>query len=540
MTAEIDALKRKFREGRQAEAIEECEALRVREPANPEFLRLCASMHVMTGAYGRALELFRELQRYDRGNADVLFNIGLCERELKDFAAAARTFAAYTQKLPQHPDGWACLGECKYRLNDFRSGIEFSERALRLDRNCVPALTVLGQCQKATGQAEAAVRSFTLAIQLAPQLAELKVHRGDVHEAIGQVDQAAADYMAALAQNPADDATLKKATTCLLHAGKGVEAIQLCDDVLKANPDSLTARLGTEWLLSQMVPFWHVPMMNEEARNRPYYEGLKAAVTSDKVVLEIGTGSGLLSMMAAQLGAKSVVTCEAVRLVADTARRIIERNGLQDRITVVPKPSYALQLGKDLPAKADILVHEIFSSELLGEHVLPALEDAKARLLAPGAVVLPARASIMIALVGGDELGSELHVDSAFGFDLSLFNAIYPKKRPIHREDLPRVLLSGDVEAFNFDFVAQSTFPAEKKQLEIAVTRAGLCYGVIQWIRFDFGHGIFFENHPSQRRPVASWQHTIYRFEEPLQLEVGAVVKVNAAHDRSRPWFVKG
>ena len=192
-----------------------------------------------------------------------------------------------------------------------------------------------GQCQKATGQAEAAVRSFTLAIQLAPQLAELKVHRGDVHEANGQLDQAVVDYMAALAQNPADDATLKKATTCLLHADKGAEAIQLCDDVLKANPDSLTARLGTEWLLSQMVPFWHVPMMNEEARNRPYYEGLKAAITSDKVVLEIGTGSGLLSMMAAQLGAKSVVTCEAVRLVADTARRIIERNGLKDRITVV-------------------------------------------------------------------------------------------------------------------------------------------------------------------------------------------------------------
>jgi hypothetical protein len=233
------------------------------------------------------------------------------------------------------------------------------------------------------------------------------------------------------------------------------------------------------------------------------------------------------------------VTCEAVRLVADTARRIIERNGLQDRITVVPKPSYALQLGTDLPAKADILVHEIFSSELLGEHVLPALEDAKARLLAPGATVLPARASIMIALVGGDELGNELHVEKAFGFDLSLFNAIYPKKRPIHREDLPRVLLSDDIEAFHFDFVAQSTFPPEKKQLEIAAKQAGLCYGVIQWIRFDFGHGNVFENHPAHRRPVASWQHTVYRFETPAWVEAGTAVKVGAAHDRSRPWFVR-
>lgn len=537
MTAAIDALKRKFREGRRAEAIDECEALLAREPAGLELERLCASMHVMTGRYGRALELFRKLHRSEAHNSDVLFNIGLCERELKDFSAATLSFEAYTQKFPSHPDGWAGLAECKYLLSDFKAAMELAERALRLDSRCVPALTVRGHCQKATGQAEAALRSFTQAIQLAPQLAELKVHRGDVHEAVGRLKQAAEDYMTALAQNPADDATLKKATTCLLHTDNGPEAIRLCGDVLKSNPDSLTAKLGTEWLLSQMVPFWHVPMMNEEARNRPYYEGLKAAITPEKVVLEIGTGSGLLSMMAAQLGAKRVVTCEAVRLVADTAKRIIERNGLQDRITVVSKPSYALQLGEDLPEKADILVHEIFSSELLGEQVLPALEDAKARLLAPGGLVLPARASIMIALVSGAELGNELHVEKAFGFDLSPFNAIYPKKRPIHREDLPRVLLSADVEAFHFDFVGQSRFPPEKKQLEIPVTTAGLCYGVIQWIRFDFGHGIFFENHPSQRRAVASWQHTIYRFLQPLQLQAGAVVKVSAAHDRSRPWF---
>ncbi|MES1265934.1 MAG: 50S ribosomal protein L11 methyltransferase, partial [Variovorax sp.] len=268
-----------------------------------------------------------------------------------------------------------------------------------------------------------------------------------------------------------------------------------------------------------------------------YHEGLKSVVTPDKLVFEIGTGSGLLAMMAAKLGARKVVTCEAVRLVADTASKIIERNGLQDRIEVLAKPSYAVQLEKDLPAKADILVHEIFSSELLGEHVLPAIEDAKARLLKPGGEILPSAASIMIALVGGDELGRELHVEEAFGFDLRLFNAIHPKKHPIHREDLPRILLSGDIEAFRFDFRKESSFPAENKRLALTAVQGGLCYGVIQWIRFELGAGIVFENHPTRRRPVANWQQTIYRFDEPLQLEEGAVVAVDAMHDRSRPWF---
>ena len=50
-----------------------------------------------------------------------------------------------------------------------------------------------------------------------------------------------------------------------------------------------------------------------------------------------------------------------------------------------------------MPQRADVLLHELFSSELLGEHVLPVIEDAKARLLKPGGKVLPCSASIMIA-----------------------------------------------------------------------------------------------------------------------------------------------
>jgi hypothetical protein len=330
---------------------------------------------------------------------------------------------------------------------------------------------------------------------------------------------------------------LKKATLCLLEAGQGDQAMELCRDILSVHPDNLTAKLGAQWVLSQLVPLWHVPMMNEPERNQAFYDGLASLVTPDKVVFEIGTGSGLLAMMAAKLGARKVFTCEAVGLIADTARKIVERNRYQDRITVLAKPSHAIQLETDLPARADILVHEIFSSELLGEHVLPAIEDAKARLLKPGGEVLPAAASIMIALVGGDELGKNLHVGESFGFDLREFNAIHPKKRPLYREDLAPILMSDDVEAFRFDFLNQSTFPAEKKRIRITASRGGLCYGVIQWIRIELGRDIQFENHPSRRRPVSNWQHTIYGFDEPVHFNEGSVVSLTAMHDRSRPWF---
>ncbi len=527
-------------------------------------------MHALVHNYGRALELLHQIRNPNQENADVLFNIGLCERELKNFESAERYFKIYTEKFPNSSDGWASLAECKFQLNEFNEGIRLSDQAIKLDPSSLSAWTVRGNCQKSIRQFEnalasykranqiepagesyfnaglifieigkpsEAIDSFNQAIKLAANVAKLRVTRGDTFHSLGKMREAVADYKAALMLTPADDETLKKATLCLLQSGQGDQAIELCRDILRVHPDNLTAKLGADWVLSQLVPLWHVPMMNEPERNQAFYDGLGALVTPEKVVFEIGTGSGLLAMMAAKLGARKVFTCEAVGLIADTARKIIQRNHYEDRITVLAKPSHAVQLEKDLPVKADILVHEIFSSELLGEHVLPAIEDAKERLLKPGGDVLPSSASIMIALVSGDELGKNLYVGESFGFDLREFNAIHPKKRPLYREDLAPILMSDDIEAFRFDFCRDSTFPAERKVIEITTSKGGICYGVIQWIRIELGKGVHFENHPSRRRPVSNWQHTIYGFDEPVHLNEGSVVSVIAMHDRARPWF---
>ena len=510
MKSTIEELKRAFRAGRHAEAIAACEDWCRRDPGNREARRLCANMHILTGGHARALELLRALRDPAREDADLLFNIGNCEKALAQFEAALATFTRYTEVFPQDPAGWANLAECQFALDRFDEGLRLARLALEREPS------------------------------LAKELAAARSARGDQLQEAGKLSAAADHYQAALAMLPGDAATLKKATLCLLQSSRGEEGIALCREILRGDPDNLTARLGAEWLLSQLVPIWHIPMMNEQERNQAFHDGLQAAITPTSTVFEIGTGSGLLAMMAARLGASRVVTCEAVPLIAQTARTIVERNGLADRVTVLAKPSDAVQLGADLPAKADVLVHEVFSSELLGEHVLPAIEDAKARLLRPGGQIVPAAASIMIALVGGDELARNLHVGDSFGFDLRDFNGIHPRKRPLYREDLAPLLLSEPVEAFRFDFMKQSHFPAERKRIEIRATQAGTCHGVIQWIRIELGHGIVFENHPARRRAVSNWQHTIYGFEEPLVLGQGMQVAIKAWHDRARPWFDRG
>lgn len=566
----MDALKRKFREGHHAVAIAECEALCQEDPGNYAIKTTCAMMHALVHNYARALELLHEVRGAGNEDADVLFNIAICQRELKNFEDAERYFKIYTDKFPNHSHGWAGLAESRLHLKAFKEGIAAADRAIKLDSSSVPAWTARGNCQRSIGQFENALASykranqlhptvecwlnaglayvatdktleaidcFTHAIKLDPDLASLRVHRGDAHQRRGKLQEAVADYRVALRLKPDDDETLKKAAGCLINLDKHLEVIELCQEILQVQPTMLTAKRGVDWVLSKLVPTWHVPMMNEQARNKAYYQALESAVTPEKVVFEIGTGSGLLAMMAARIGAKQVFTCEAVELIANTARKIVKLNNYQNQVTVLAKPSLAVQLETDLPVKADILVHEIFSSDLLAEHLLPAIEDAKQRLLKPDGEILPSAASIMIALVGGAELGGNIYVEESFGFDLREFNTINRKMQPLHRQDLATALMSDDVEAFRFDFCKESTFPPETKLLEIGTSKPGLCYGVIQWIRIEFGQNAHFENHPSQRHPISNWESMIYRFDEPVYLEEHSVVSLVAAHDRLRPWF---
>ena len=70
-------------------------------------------------------------------------------------------------------------------------------------------------------------------------------------------------------------------------------------------------------------------MLHDSERNRLYYKGLAAAIrlkreAGERVdVLDIGTGTGLLSMMAASLGADTIVACEEFRPMAECAAKVI-------------------------------------------------------------------------------------------------------------------------------------------------------------------------------------------------------------------------
>jgi len=97
-------------------------------------------------------------------------------------------------------------------------------------------------------------------------------------------------------------------------------------------------------------------MMNEHGRNEAYQKAMRSAIRGGDVVLDIGTGAGLLSMIAADCGASEIITCEMSTTISKIAEKIIQKNGFDHKIKVINKNSKDLILGQDINKKVDILV----------------------------------------------------------------------------------------------------------------------------------------------------------------------------------------
>jgi protein arginine N-methyltransferase 1 len=150
------------------------------------------------------------------------------------------------------------------------------------------------------------------------------------------------------------------------------------ENVLMAAPAGRAAASG--WA----DPVEHARMLHDDRRTGDFICALSAALQPGDVVLDIGTGSGVLAVALARAGARRVYAVEASDIAA-VAARVFEANGVADRVTLVPGWSRQIEL----PERADLLVAEIIGNEPFEEEILETTLDARRRLLKPGARLVP-------------------------------------------------------------------------------------------------------------------------------------------------------
>ncbi len=122
----------------------------------------------------------------------------------------------------------------------------------------------------------------------------------------------------------------------------------------------------------------HFGMLKDPVRVLCYKSAIERHARGQSVV-EIGCGTGVLSLFAARAGARKVTAIEETR-ISQVAARMFEANGCAGVIDLRVANSRDVEIEEP----ADLLIHEILGVDPFEENLLPYLEDARHRLLRPG------------------------------------------------------------------------------------------------------------------------------------------------------------
>lgn len=137
---------------------------------------------------------------------------------------------------------------------------------------------------------------------------------------------------------------------------------------------------------------WHAAMLLDETRVTWFARAISAAVRPGDVVLDLGSGTGLLALLAARAGARHVYAIEQSP-IADVAQEMIAANGLNERITLLRGVSYEVEL----PERADVIMSETLGAWGADEGIATIMADAMARLATPGARRVPQSLTLWLA-----------------------------------------------------------------------------------------------------------------------------------------------
>ena len=162
----------------------------------------------------------------------------------------------------------------------------------------------------------------------------------------------------------------------------------------------------------------HRLMIKDKPRTEAYRDAIlnNAPYFKDKIVMDIGAGTGILSLFAKQAGAKKVYAVEASPL-ADVLKEIVEINDEEGVIEVIHGKAEEIELD----TKVDIIISEWMGFYLLHESMLDSVIAARDKHLQDEGIMLPSHASILAAPVQLDAWVAEQFTDwhKVYGFDMT-------------------------------------------------------------------------------------------------------------------------
>ncbi len=263
--------------------------------------------------------------------------------------------------------------------------------------------------------------------------------------------------------------------------------------------------------------FIHKEMLADRRRVEAYIAAIDRVVTADSVVIDLGAGTGVLSLAAARAGARKVYAFERSTIL-ELAKRNFAANFPDGRIEAVAGDSRAYARGRGF---ADVLVSEWLGVHVFQENMLAGLLDARDRFLRPSAVMIPSHVGLWLApLAVNPRRQREIDAWKSpfFGFDFTALGRL-SLDDPYNFTVEPACLAAAGQEVLRLEMSTVESQPLYTMRGSFVLPAAQAVEAICGWFTADLAPGVCLDTSPFE--PLTHWHQAIYPFAEPIAAAAG-------------------
>lgn len=241
-----------------------------------------------------------------------------------------------------------------------------------------------------------------------------------------------------------------------------------------------------------------------------------------KIALDLGCGSGILSMFCSKAGAAQVISIDQSDIIYK-AMDICRANNI-DNVKLIKGRLEDTEIGVE---KVDVIVSEWMGYFLLFEGMMDSLIYARDRHLAEGGILLPNRCNMSLVAFGDEERHAELigFWDKVYGFDMSCMKPEVLKDAVIEI-CRPQFILSEANVIADIDLMTATTESCNfKYDFKLKVLKAGKVTSFVGYFDtfFELPHSVSFSTGPEAT--ATHWKQAVFYLKDPVSVSVGQVIE---------------
>jgi protein arginine N-methyltransferase 1 len=256
-------------------------------------------------------------------------------------------------------------------------------------------------------------------------------------------------------------------------------------------------------------------MIADRVRMQAYAEALERAVGPGSVVLDIGTGTGIFALLACRLGARRVFAIEPDASI-EVARETARANGFEERIEFIQ----ALSTRVTLPELATVLVSDIRGVLPLHRSIVPTIADARDRLLADDAVLIPRSDTLWAAPIESGEIyGKRIERWDGTAYGLDLTPARNLAVNEWGKAEVTTEMFLGEPNLLSTLDYRTIRSPNVQADASWQSARTGTLHGFAVWFDSELAPGITFSNAPGLSRLI--YGQALFPLSQPAEVVEG-------------------